>query len=133
MIDRRFFLLRNATMAVLLCFAAFALAGDDTGEVRVLLVFSQNTGPTMLNKIRADIGVSEPENTVWKRGASLVKNLPPETYTFFAKQVEVCALKNCTPCPDREKSLTVTAGGEFQVVFRWKARYERLEKKWTCQ
>ena len=131
--DRRFRLMRRAVMIAVLCFAAFALAGDDTGEVRVLLVFSQNTGSTMLNKIQADIGVSKPENIVWTRGASLVKDLPPESYTFFAKNVEVCALQNCTPCPDREKDLSVTVGGKFQVVFRWKAHYDRVEKKWTCR
>ncbi|HPM77753.1 MAG TPA: hypothetical protein PK961_11715 [bacterium] len=132
-LDRRIIFTRRAIMIAVLCLAAFALAGDDTGEVRVLLVFTQNTGPTMLNKIQADIGVSKPENVVWVRGASLVKELPPESYTFFAKNAEVCALQDCTPCPDREKDLIVTEGGKFQVVFRWKAHYERVEKKWTCQ
>jgi len=120
-------------LPVLLLSCALALAADEPeGEVHVMLVFTQTTSPQMLNRIRADIGTTEPTEEVWSRGAVASKKLKVESYTVSATKAEVCAFENCYPCPNQTRTVRVEADQRLDVIFRWKARYDRVEKKWNC-
>lgn len=110
-----------------------ALAAEETGEIQVMLIFSQSTGPSMLNRIRADIGLSEPREETWRRGAAAKKKLEPGSYTVVAKNAEVCSFNDCVPCPDRQRTFHLEAEQTEPVYFRWKAKYDRGEKKWLCR
>lgn len=121
------------TILVLAMTLAVAQALETEGEIFVMLVFSQTTGPTMLNKIQGDIGISEPIEQFWKRGVSASRKLEADTYLVYAKNVEVCSFNDCTPCPDKNLEVVLQALEKEHVNFRWKARWDRVEKKWTCQ
>jgi len=128
------YLLRRISIILLLvALGAVAVADDTKGEVRVILIFNQTTGPMMLNKIQADIGVGGDNAETWVRGATAKKELPPDTYSIVAKKAEVCSFGNCVPCPDQKQDVDVKPAGKSDVVFRWKAHYDRVEKKWVCE
>jgi len=117
----------------LLVFLAGVLHAESTdGELRVFLILSQRAGPDMLNKIVGDIGATAPTVEAWGRKTTLVKKLPPESYTVVVKNVEACAFKKCVPCPDQTRDAAVRTGQSAEVVFRWNATYDRVEEKWTC-
>jgi hypothetical protein len=123
--------------AALILLLGLALAGlvraDGTeGELRVFLILTQSTGPEMLNKIVGDIGSSAPTLETWGRKSTLIKKLPPDAYTVYVKNVEVCAFKDCTPCPEQSRDVNIIAKKTSDLIFRWTAKYDREVKKWSC-
>ncbi len=130
---RRLSQVTRTAVVVLLCWLAVAIAADEPqGEVRVMLLFTQSASPQMLNGIRADIGLTEPVEEIWIRGSSFSKKLKIDNYTVAATNAEVCVFNECYPCPPQTRSIRVDADRTIEVVFRWKARWDRVEKKWNC-
>ena len=119
-------------LLLVLAVATVSAEEDREGEVKVMLIFSQSTGPSMLNGIRADIGMAEPEVEVWRRGATASKKLKAGEYTITATKVEVCSFDDCVSCPDRHELIRVKADETVDVIFRWKAKWDRVAKKWKC-
>ncbi|NLH48140.1 MAG: hypothetical protein GX444_05995 [Myxococcales bacterium] len=126
---------RLAALALLVGLALFALLGVEgaQGELRVILLLSQRTGPTVLNKLVGDIGLAAPYEESWERKTILTKKLTPDTYTVVVKNVEACAAADCVPCPEAKREVTVTINQKTDLVFRWKAKYDRVQKKWVCE
>jgi hypothetical protein len=98
-----------------------------------VLIFTQSASPAMLNHIRADIGTTEPTEEVWARASTATKKLKPGPYTVAATKAEVCSFGNCYPCPDQTLTFRLDPSQKMDVVFRWKARWNRVENKWDCR
>ena len=129
--------MRKFTMAILALalLAAPALPADQgvEGTLRVFLLVSQRAGPEMLNKIVGDIGVSSPTPANWGRKMTMITKLAPDTYTLEITNVQACHFKDCVPCPSKRRDTRVLADQTTDEIFRWKAKYDRAEKKWVCQ
>ncbi len=120
-------------MALLIApIATFSTAQGVEGELRVFLILTQHSGPNMLNKIVGDIGSSAPVVEIWGRKQTLIQKLAPDSYTVDVKNVEACHFKNCVPCPEKSRTITIHANQRHDATFRWKAKYNRTEKKWVC-
>lgn len=127
---------RFAFPALLVLLALVAGIGADEGaqgELRVVLILNQRTGPTMLNKLVGDIGLAAPYEETWERKTTLIKKLAPDSYTVVVKNVEACALADCVPCPEASREVTVLSNKKHDLIFRWKAKYDRIHKKWVCE
>jgi hypothetical protein len=117
----------------LVALLAGVLHADSTeGELRIILLLTQHPGPDMLNRIVGDIGATAPITEAWGRKSTLKKSLAPDTYTVVASKVEACAFKDCVPCPDLTRDVMVQAKKSTELVFRWNAKYDLVEKKWSC-
>jgi hypothetical protein len=49
------------------------------------------------------------------------------------KNVEACAFSSCVSCPEQARVVSVNPNRQTDVIFRWRAKYDRIEKKWICQ
>jgi hypothetical protein len=120
-------------VVALLTTGALLWAAETEGELRVFLILTQRTGPEQLNKIVGDIGSSAPTVEAYGRKTTLVKKLPADQYTITVQNVQVCAFKDCVPCPDQSRDIGIQGGKTSDAIFRWKAKYDRADKKWVCE
>ncbi|MDP8224470.1 MAG: hypothetical protein P9L99_14005 [Candidatus Lernaella stagnicola] len=117
---------------ILFASASLLLAEGSEGELRVFLILSQRSGPDMLNKVIADIGPTQPVQEVWGRKQTLIKKVAADHYVLAVRNVEACHFDKCVPCPDQSRDIHVLANQRTDVIFRFKAKYDRAEHKWVC-
>jgi hypothetical protein len=120
-------------LLALMMTAALAEAVDTEGTLRVFLILSQRSGPNMLNKVQGDISATQPVPEEWGRWQTLTKTLTADTYVIDLKNVKACHFKDCVPCPDRTREFTILAGKTRDEIFRFRAKYDRGDKKWVCR